>query len=484
MSAALRPPLQTSSSPRDGEPDPSDLQKLRDWQEQRIARKLRGEYESAVLQLAELVNDNLQTPLRVGAVRVEGAHHTRRSFLNSLIHPLLPPDASTLESVLHTSRRISHVLNKTDIFQTLEAKIEKSRDVLAQDGNVDIVFKAREKGRLYLKTSTEFGNAEGNASVTGRVRNVFGGAESFEANMAFGTKTRRALHAVLSAPLTSTLDTTGEISVFGTERDNTSYASSSEGLRGLRAVIRTGALRGGAHEFAYEAALRHVGGLTPTASLSMRAAAGQTSKSALSHTWTRDTRDDRHTATRGMYTKLFQQFAGLGGDASFYKAEAEGQISRPLFSGVSVSLGARSGLLWSIGRPSLFPDRFQLGGPVSIRSFRANSLGPRDGVDSVGGELYWSAGLSVISNIPRKPHWPIKTHAYINAGRLDTLDKSRTLADNVADCLSRPSVSAGVGLIYRFDPVRVELNFGVPLVASKSDGGRRGFQLGMGLDFL
>jgi len=60
----------------------------------------------------------------------------------------------------------------------------------------------------------------------------------------------------------------------------------------------------------------------------------------------------------------------------------------------------------------------------------------------------------------------------------------QSLADNVRNTLSRPSVSAGLGLIYRFDPVRVEVNFGVPLVASKSDSMRRGLQVGMGLEFL
>jgi outer membrane protein insertion porin family len=51
-------------------------------------------------------------------------------------------------------------------------------------------------------------------------------------------------------------------------------------------------------------------------------------------------------------------------------------------------------------------------------------------------------------------------------------------------CLRKPSISVGVGLIYRFDPVRVEVNFGVPLVASKSDGVRKGFQVGIGVEFL
>lgn len=51
---SLRPPLTYTSSPSDKEPD-DDLEKIRKWQEERITRKLRGEYESSVLHLTELV---------------------------------------------------------------------------------------------------------------------------------------------------------------------------------------------------------------------------------------------------------------------------------------------------------------------------------------------------------------------------------------------------------------------------------------------
>jgi outer membrane protein insertion porin family len=55
-SHTLNPPLQNSASPRQREPDASDLERLRKWQEERIARKLRGEYESAIIHLSELVS--------------------------------------------------------------------------------------------------------------------------------------------------------------------------------------------------------------------------------------------------------------------------------------------------------------------------------------------------------------------------------------------------------------------------------------------
>lgn len=67
---------------------------------------------------------------------------------------------------------------------------------------------------------------------------------------------------------------------------------------------------------------------------SMREDAGQTIKSSISHSWTKDTRDDKITASRGYYAKLFQELAGLSGDVSFYKAEVESQISRCLVPGL------------------------------------------------------------------------------------------------------------------------------------------------------
>jgi outer membrane protein insertion porin family len=104
--------------------------------------------------------------------------------------------------------------------------------------------------------------------------------------------------------------------------------------------------------------------------------------------------------------------------------------------------------------------------------------------DSLGADLFWAAGASVITHLPHKPHWPVKAHAFLNAGQLESVTSSSTLRSSIAAALSKPSVSAGVGLIYMFDPVRVELNFGVPLVARASDGVRKGVQVGIGLEFL
>ncbi|KAG6820519.1 hypothetical protein H0H93_015992 [Arthromyces matolae] len=460
--------------------------KIKKWHEERTARKRKGELESASAFLADLIQQNASAPLNIASVRVVGATTTRRSFLASLINPILsssdPP--ANLESVLTTTRKISNILQQTDIFRSVEAVIERSHNASSNPNDVDVIFRVQEHGRTFLHSASELGNNEGNASATGRLRNVFGSGQVLEANVSFGTKTKRSFRVSFTEPLSSDLKTYGELTAFRLQRDNTSYASSHEGLQGVKAMIRNGLPTYGAHEFAYEGVMRYIGDLTPTASISMREAAGHSLKSALSHTYVIDCRNDRTLPTQGHYAKFSNEFAGLGGDASFYKSELQAQVARPIIGGVAVSLAARAGVLYDFKGSSFFSDRFQLGGPFSVRAFRANSLGPRDGSDSLGGDLYWSAGASLVSNLPIKPDWPLKVHLWLNAGRLEARDQSRPWSDTVQRTFGIPSVSVGLGFAYRFEPVRVEVNFGAPLIANKGDGGRRGVQVGMGFEFL
>lgn len=124
-------------------------------------------------------------------------------------------------------------------------------------------------------------------SVTGRVRNVFGGAELLEGHYSAGTKTRRSFHGLLSLPLTPSLRTSSQLSLFSLERDLSSFASSSESSHGLKAAINVslnafflqnsedsesllmksdwGAQ--GVHELAYQVVSRHIHSVVPGASV-------------------------------------------------------------------------------------------------------------------------------------------------------------------------------------------------------------------------
>lgn len=125
------------------------------------------------------MHDNLDTPLRLNAIRIVGANSTRASFLSSLIAPYLPtlPPASylsssphpdpaptqTLRSLLSTTRDVSGLFAKFDIFKEIDASLEASPSVLAEAEDVDIVLRVKEASKYFLRTATDIGDGEGSA---------------------------------------------------------------------------------------------------------------------------------------------------------------------------------------------------------------------------------------------------------------------------------------------------------------------------------
>lgn len=517
MADALKPPLQSTVRPSDREPSQDDLEKLRAWHEERLQRKLRGEYESQQLHLGELVNDTLDCPVRIASVKVHGATHTSETFLDWLIRPrLTSPDAhSTLHSVLQTTRGISHSLSATDLFRTVSARIERSPQ--GTPGDVDLNFTVTERGRFFVKTATEIGNCEGTASITARLTNILGRADTFAFNSSVGTKTKRAFDASFSLPVSPSLSTTAFLSLTGADRElGVQGGLGREERVTIKAGLRHGGdgLENGMHELTAEALWRSIGNLAPEAGLGIRQSAGPALKAALAHRWTLNMLNDHITPSKGALMRITNELSvtkrippspslayttsslwstsSIGNDGdmgegptAFWKTEAEAKRGWALPRGSTLTLCARSGLLQVLAGDSdslHWSDRFQLGGPLSVRGFSADGMGPRQGTTSLGGTIYYALGLSLLSNIPIRPTWPIKLHTWVNVGRLQ--DHNQDVRSTMHTLLTRPSVSAGLGLVYRLDPIRVEANVAFPLVAARGEGLRRGIQVGIGLEML
>jgi hypothetical protein len=170
--------------------------------------------------LTRQVNENLDVPLRLNAIRVLGATQTRPSFLSRIFAPHLvslpppsflsasypPPSLSaeptpqTLRSVLKTSQQVVDTLTAHDIFRTLSASIERPASVLAHPDEVDLVLRVTEAPKYFLRTATDVGDGEGSATATAKIRNALGGGETVEGNLSFGTRTRNAFQVRLLLP--------------------------------------------------------------------------------------------------------------------------------------------------------------------------------------------------------------------------------------------------------------------------------------------
>jgi outer membrane protein insertion porin family len=75
----------------------------------------------------------------------------------------------------------------------------------------------------------------------------------------------------------------------------------------------------------------------------------------------------------------------------------------------------------------------------------------------------WGLGLSVLAPFWNKPHWPVRLHSFVNLGKVVGYEKSessiscgagadgvdRSVIDNVDKLVRNPSVSVGLGIMYR-----------------------------------
>lgn len=151
--------------------------------------------------------------------------------------------------------------------------------------------------------------------------------------------------------------------------------------------------------------------------------------------------------------------------------------------GMSFSGSLRGGFIKPLGFKScrsniMINDRFQLGGPTSLRGFEPFGLGPKEKGDSIGGSCFYAAGADLMLPLPILPRSIFQGHFFANAGNLVS-HSTRSL-----DILSNFSIAAGCGLIVRFTSFRLELNYCVPVRARDSDYVKPGFQFGIGLHFM
>lgn len=398
-------------------------------------------------------------------------------------------------------------------------------DPSTSPSDINVSIGLKELPRFKLQTGTDVGNGEGSAYGSLLWRNMFGGAEMLTLNAKAGTRTRSAYSANLSAPVLSDADM--RISLEG-------LASAAEKpWASYEEVVKGGSLRFSwinaqrdSQAVEYSCAWRQITGLGQIASPTVRQDAGDSIKSAIKHTFYRERRDNPQLPQSGYMLRSGWEIAGagpLGGDVSFSKSEVEvsGAVPIPVpgssaRSGASIGAGLRLGMLYPLplgfgsgskSLPSRLNDRFQLGGPTDVRGFKLGGLGPHDGQDAVGGDVFAAGSVNMLLPLPYKgAESGLRLQLFANGGRLVALKNSSGsgsknkeagpqqlsasavssgVLNAVGDLLNgAPSMAAGFGLVYAHPVARFELNFSLPLVLRRGEVGTKGLQMGVGINFL
>ncbi|TPX37012.1 hypothetical protein SmJEL517_g01061 [Synchytrium microbalum] len=451
-------------------------------------------------QLIHLVNTSHSRPVHVSAIRIQGANRTQPSLIEHHIKPIL--DCATVGDAILTAQAACQQLSRLGIFEHVGLVIDSPQDVYAGTisgkESMDVIIEVKETNRVFAKTYADFQNDQARSGVSGKLRNPFGYGEIIEGfwqknidaslEKAPGDLLKdmtSSYQVEMSAPVNADPDTRTNVGLFNLNRSKELFSSHFENVTGAFARIKFLSPLG-QHDLAYEGAIRHIHSLSDKASLNVRQDAGHSLKSGISHSVVRDTRDDVTIPTRGYFIRLYKELAGLGGDVKYVKGEIDAQYSIPIFSGLHMTATARGGVLQPLGGDrTRINDRFFLGGMTSVRGFTYNSIGPRAGNDNIGGDVFWSAGLSLISRLPGRLNYdPLRLHAFVNAGSASMLDKQASMASNIKTAFSAPTSSAGLGLIMQFSMVRLELNYCLPVTVTASDTFKKGWNWGIGLSFM
>ena len=244
----------------------------------------------------------------------------------------------------------------------------------------------------------------------------------------------------------------------------------------------------GKHDIKYGLELRRLFDVQSGASHVIRDQAGSYVKSGVSYTWTKSTKDDLVLPTRGYLLKASNELAGLGGNSQFVKSDFTIQnhwtprLTRIFTLTQTLKFGQ---IVPFSSKPILLADRFQQGGPTSVRGFTLNSLGPRQFSDSLGGTSFMEAGLQLSFPFLQSAAHFARAHAFVNAGLLGDLNREKLLIAMKNPLSIRPSVSVGGGLMFKMaETARLELNFAVPIIKPEELKCERGIQVGLGMEFL
>ena len=168
--------------------------------------------------------------------------------------------------------------------------------------------------------------------------------------------------------------------------------------------------------------------------------------------------DSIRSPREGIYAKVTQDFAGLGGDAEYIRTVARGVGYYLLSEDADIVLmgAVGAGYIYNWGSDTLrVTDHFFQGGET-IRGFGNRGLGPREGTEAIGGTTYYNATAEVrfpFFFLPRS--YGISAAFFADVGTLHGNDYSSATTVQDSENL-RASVGASIIWDSPFGPLRAD----------------------------
>ncbi|MEQ1938773.1 outer membrane protein assembly factor BamA [Mesorhizobium sp. CN5-321] len=196
-------------------------------------------------------------------------------------------------------------------------------------------------------------------------------------------------------------------------------------------------------------------------------------KSSVSGGITYNTIDDPKNPHYGIFANVGAEFAGLGGDAKFYKFTARASVYQTLSEELDIVgvLSGGAGYISSYGDKSLrIFDNFENNDRM-IRGFEYNGIGPisDNENDHLGGTTYFNASAEAQFPLPLVPEsLGLRGAVFADAATLYGTELASNRIKPGSDDM-KWRASAGIGLMWAspFGPLRID--YAIPLAKEDTD---------------
>lgn len=420
---------------------------------------------------------------RVDRINISGLGRTHDDYINRAVRNIFK--AQTFQDVLLQVSASTKSLEELGIFKDLRARIDISRGAGATENGYEITFDGVELSRLTGKIGTEVGQNEGAVTAELASPNIFGRGERASIQGSYSNHKTTDFNIKLTKPFYHTKmgDYKPETSIiltrYSAEFPWSKYRSQNTGV-----ILETSFMLPVHvhHIFQYEASIREISALAKQLPFFVRKHCGPRMATIFRYILAIDQRDSPVFPSRGAFFRSTNEVGGLtGGDISYLSNNTHVEINVPLFAGISSQLCTRIGVITAGKMSPSIPlnNLFILGGPQTIRGFVMGGAGQHEDNTVTGAQTYLAAGAHIWSPLPF-----FGTQGFAKFFRIHlffTCGKTNSLTLTGADLLS----SYGAGLAIRLgDKARVELNYCQPLANRNLQYFKRGFQFGIGYDFM
>ncbi len=347
----------------------------------------------------------------------------------------------TLDKVIRREFR----LVEGDAFNA--AKMRRSRDRVRNLGFFSRVEASQEPGSTPDKTvvkldveeqsTGELGLGVGYSTTDGplanivlRERNLLGKGQDVRASITI-SGSRQEFDIGFTEPYFLNRDLSAGIDLFHITQDSDELSSYSTTRTGSGLRLGYEITERWSQRLRYTIRQDVVENVPTFASLAIKQQEGTTLTSLIGQDLTYDLRDRRIDPTKGFFSRLSTDYAGLGGDVSHVKARLTNGVYVSLTENIVASLSLTGGIIAGlndaiegIDNSVRITDRFFLGGDT-LRGFRARGVGPRDLVtgDSIGGKQVYYGTLGVRFPVGLPDELGITGTLFTDFGSLSDIDE-------------------------------------------------------------